>query len=125
MRYEPVLDDESRTRLEAGGELAAHEKRDVAVFVHRYWMWLMKDEKAFTQHWEGDALVVSGEAYEGWNGYHRFTAEQVRTFALHFFGDPDVCEPDAAMPWIPTPEDEDWMLQDTWVVGTQPEPVAR
>lgn len=120
MLHFPIT-DERRRRLSSGGELSPSERLMVETIVIRYFMWIQKERSLFDLRWEGDDLHVTGEPYDGWNGITIFPAERCRQFVLHFFGDPNIPEPDAALPWIPTKDDEDWMLQDTWVVGRQPE----
>ena len=124
MQFKHRLTEDDRQRLVSGGPLNPIEQQIVQYLVNNYFIWLTDDRNSFHLEWSKewpDGLHVHGQPHEGWDGEAYFPGERVRQFVLQFLGDPDLPEPDASIPWQPAVADEDWMLEDTWVVGKQPE----
>ena len=124
MQFHHRLSEEDRQRLASGGPLNPVEQQIVQVLVTNYFAWLTDDVNSFHLEWSKlwpDGLHIHGTPHEGWDGEAYYPGERTRNLVLQFLGVPDLPEPEAQTPWIPTVADEDWMLEDTWVVGSQPE----
>lgn len=123
MQFKHRLTEDDRQRLASGGSLNPIEQQIVQYLVINYFTWLTDDRASFRLEWSNqwqDGLHIHGTPHEGWDGEAYYPGEKCRQLVLQFLGDPDLPEPEPAIPWQPTVADEDWMLADTWVVGSQP-----